>query len=171
EDVLAFSRANNVTHIVTGKSERTRWFELINGSVVRDIVRNSGNISVHVIAGDHLASDPIPTKSVKTRAPADHGALALFPYLATIVAVALAFGFAYLLTPLIGIESANLVFLVAVIGVAYNYGLWPSMFAAASSMVAYQIFFLEASGNSAVAGFKNVAALIFFFFTAFVVSN
>ncbi|MGO9173687.1 MAG: ATP-binding protein [Rhodomicrobium sp.] len=171
EDILAFSRANNVTHIVTGKSERTRWFELINGSVVRDIVRNSGNISVHVIAGDHLASDPIPTKSVKTRAPADHGASALFPYLATIVAVALAFGFAYLLTPLIGIESANLVFLVAVIGVAYNYGLWPSMFAATSSMVAYQIFFLEALGNSSVAGFKNVAALIFYFFTAFVVSN
>jgi two-component system sensor histidine kinase KdpD len=171
EDILAFSRANNVTHIITGKSERTRWFELINGSVVRDIVRNSGNISVHVIAGDHLASDPIPKKSIKTRAPADHGALDLFPYLATIVAVALAFGFAYLLTPLIGIESANLVFLVAVIGVAYNYGLWPSMFAATSSMVAYQIFFLETSGNSAVTGFKNAAALIFFFFTAFVVSN
>ncbi len=171
EDVLAFSRANNVTHVITGKSERTRWFELINGSVVRDIVRNSGNISVHVIAGDHLASDPIPKKSVKTGAPADQGASELFPYLATIVAVALAFGFAYLLTPLIGIESANLVFLVAVIGVAYNYGLWPSMFAAASSMVAYQIFFLEESGNSTIAGIKNIPALIFFFFTAFVVSN
>ena len=67
DDVLAFSRANNVTHIVAGKAERTRWFELINGSVVRDLVRHSGNISVHVIAGDHLAADPIPKKTVKTR--------------------------------------------------------------------------------------------------------
>ncbi len=97
EDVLAFSRANNVTQIVMGKSERTRWFELINGSVVRDIVRHSGNISVHVIAGEHLTADPIPKKSVKTRAPAGQGAFDLVPYAVTIGAVALALGFAYLL--------------------------------------------------------------------------
>jgi two-component system sensor histidine kinase KdpD len=171
EDVLAYSRANNVTHVVMGKSERTRWFELINGSVVRDVVRRSGNISVHVIAGGHLSSDPIPKKTVKTRAPVDPGAFDPIPYVATIVAVALALCFAYLLKPLIGIESADLVFLVAVIGIAYSYGLWPSMFAAVTSMLAYQFFFLDAAYKFAVADFKNFAALIFFFFTAFVVSN
>ncbi len=171
EDVLAFSRANNVTQIVMGKSERTRWFELINGSVVRDIVRHSGNISVHVIAGEHLTADPIPKKSVKTRAPAGQGAFDLVPYAVTIGAVALALGFAYLLKPLIGIESADLVFLVAVIGVAYTYGLWPSMFAAVTSMLAYQFFFLNPVYEFAFAEIKNFSALIFFFFTAFVVSN
>src|SRR5258705_1507960 len=49
EDLIAYSRANNVTQIVLGKSERPRWFELINGSVVHDLVRHSGNITVHVI--------------------------------------------------------------------------------------------------------------------------
>ena len=44
----------------------------------------------------------------------------------TVAAVALALGFAYVLKPFIGIESSDLVFLVAVIGVAYDYGLWPS---------------------------------------------
>ncbi len=171
EDVLAFSRANNVTHIVMGKSERSRWFEILNGSVVRDIVRHSGNISVHVIAGDHLASDPIPKKSVKTRAPADQGLWEAVPYVMTIFAVALALGFAYVLQPLIGIESADLVFLVAVIAIAYSYGLWPSMFAAVASMLAYQLFFLDPAYKFAVADLKNFAALIFFFFTAFVVSN
>ena len=171
EDVLAWSRANNVTHIVVGKSERSRWFELIHGSVVRDLVRRSGNISVHVIAGDHLTSDPIPKKTVKTRVPADAGAFDPVPYGATLGAVALALGFAYLLKPLIGIESADLVFLVAVIGIAYSYGLWPSMFAALASMLAYQFFFLDPVYEFAVADFKNFAALIFFFFSAFVVSN
>ena len=171
EDVLAYSRANNVTHIVMGKSERTRWFEIINGSVVRDVVRNSGNISVHVIAGDHLSSDPIPKKTIKTRAPVDPGAFDPIPYVATIVAVALALCFAYLLKPVIGIESADLVFLVAVIGVAYSYGLWPSMFAALISMLAYQFFFLDPLYQFAVADFKKFSALFFFFFTAFVVSN
>jgi two-component system, OmpR family, sensor histidine kinase KdpD len=171
DDVLAFSRANNVTHIVVGKSERSRWFEIVNGSVVRDLVRHSGNISVHVIAGDHLANDPIPKKTVKTRADPDHGAFDMLPYAATVAAVALALGFAYVLKPLIGVESADLVFLVAVIGVAYNFGLWPSMFAAGSSMLAYQLFFLDPSNKFAFADLKNVAALCFFFFTAFVVSN
>jgi two-component system sensor histidine kinase KdpD len=82
-----------------------------------------------------------------------------------------ALGFAYLLKPLIGIESADLVFLVAVIGVAYNYGLWPSLFAAGSSMIAYQFFFLDPSFRFSIADAKNIAALFFFFFTAFVVSN
>jgi len=171
EDVLAYSRANNVTHIVVGKTERSRWFEIINGSVVRDLVRHSGNISVHVIAGEHLTSDPIPKKTVKTRAaPGDEGFDPL-PYVATIAAVALALGFAYLLKPLIGVESADLVFLVAVIGVAYRYGLGPSLFAAGLSMIAYQFFFLDPIFRFSLADAKNIAALFFFFFTAFVVSN
>jgi two-component system sensor histidine kinase KdpD len=171
EDVLSYSHANNVTHIVVGKSVRSRWFELVNGSVVRDLVRRSGNISVHVIAGEHLASDPIPKKTVKTRADPDREGFDPLPYVATIAAVALALGFAFVLKPLIGVESADLVFLVAVIGVAYNYGLWPSLFAAGTSMIAYQFFFLDPIFRFSFADAKNIAALFFFFFTAFVVSN
>src|SRR5260221_11883136 len=52
EDILDYARANNITHIVIGKSERSRWFEFLHGSIVHELVRKSGNISVHVIAGD-----------------------------------------------------------------------------------------------------------------------
>src|SRR5206468_10437448 len=52
DDLINFAHANNVTQIVIGKSTRSRWFELLRGSVVHDLVRRSGNISVHVIAGD-----------------------------------------------------------------------------------------------------------------------
>ena len=52
DDVIDFAHANNVTQIIIGKSTRSRWFELLRGSVVHDLVRRSGNISVHVIAGD-----------------------------------------------------------------------------------------------------------------------
>ena len=46
---------------------RSRWFELLHGSVVHDLVRLSGGISVHVIAGDAVEADPIPSKTVRTR--------------------------------------------------------------------------------------------------------
>ncbi len=171
EELLSFSRANNVTQIVVGKSTRTRWFELMNGSVVNELVRGSGNITVHVIAGEHLVGEAIPSKTVKTRAASDRDISDAIPYFATVAAVGLALGFAYLLKPLIGIESANLVFLVAVIGVAYRYGLWPSMAAAVLSMACYQLFFLEPGAKNGLAEAKDLTALIFFFFTAFVVSN
>src|SRR5487761_1858496 len=47
DDVVNYARANNITHIVIGKSTRSRWFELLHGSVVHDLVRLAGTISVH----------------------------------------------------------------------------------------------------------------------------
>src|SRR6202042_3741838 len=66
EDVMRYAQSNNVTQIVIGKSARSRWFEMVHGSVVHDLVRRSGNISVHVIAGDQVAGDPVPKKSLRT---------------------------------------------------------------------------------------------------------
>src|SRR5271166_2281401 len=66
DDVIGYAHAHNVTHIIIGKSSRSRWFEMLHGSVVHDLVRRSGNISVHVIAGDQLPGGPIPKKTVDT---------------------------------------------------------------------------------------------------------
>ena len=77
DDILAYAHANNITQIVIGKSARSRWFEILNGSVVHDLVRGSGNISVHVIAGDREPGQPIPKKTVRT-APRQEP-LRLFP--------------------------------------------------------------------------------------------
>ena len=66
DDVIGYAQANNVTQIIIGKSARSRWFEIVHGSVVHDLVRRSGNISVHVIAGERSAGEPIPKKTVRT---------------------------------------------------------------------------------------------------------
>lgn len=58
----------------------------LHGSVVHDLVRRSGNISVHVIAGDELAGEPIPKKTVRTA----EAELDPRPYLLSLVAVAVA---------------------------------------------------------------------------------
>src|SRR5271167_4389698 len=91
DDVIGYAQANNMTQIVIGKSERTRWFEILHGSVVHELVRRSGNISVHVIAGDSVAGEPIAKKSVRA---AEHDEI--FnprPYIAALAAVAAALGF------------------------------------------------------------------------------
>src|SRR5712671_1867871 len=65
DGVIGYAHSNNVTQIIIGKSTRSRWFEIVHGSVVHELVRRSGNISVHVIAGDAVDGEPIPKKTVR----------------------------------------------------------------------------------------------------------
>ncbi len=68
DDIVNFAQANNVTQIIIGKSTRSRWFEIVQGSVVHDLVRRAGNISVNVIKGDELPSEPLAKTTVQTAA-------------------------------------------------------------------------------------------------------
>lgn len=131
DDVIGYAQTNNVTQIIIGKSTRTRWFEILHGSVVHDLVRRSGNISVHVIAGDTIAGEPIPKKTVR----AAEGAQAIDPrpYVAALLTVAAAVGVGMLLWPWIGLENIGLVFLTAIVGIAVRFGLWPSLLASIAS--------------------------------------
>src|ERR1700732_3324671 len=63
DDVIGFAQANKVHQIIIGKSMRSWWFELMRGSVVHDLVRRAGNISVNVIAGEELEAGPGPKKN------------------------------------------------------------------------------------------------------------
>jgi two-component system, OmpR family, sensor histidine kinase KdpD len=168
DDIMTFARGNNITQIVIGKSTRSRWFELVNGSVVHDLVRRSGTISVHVISGEALATESVPEKTVKTSAEPQGFAL---PTVAALAATALALGVAKLLRPDFGIETVPLVFLMAVLGIAYGFGLGPAVLAAFAGMLCYNFFFLPPLYTFTIASPTNIAALLFFLFTALIVSN
>src|SRR5580698_364884 len=90
DDVIQYAHTNNVTQIILGKSTRSRWFEILNGSVVHELVRRSGNISAHVIAGDQIPGRPIPKKTVRTSNQGE--AFEVRPHLLALVAVAIALG-------------------------------------------------------------------------------
>src|ERR1700726_2532290 len=138
EDVVAFAHAHNIFPIVIGKSTRSRWFEILHGSVVHDLVRRSGNISVHVIAGDQLPGGPLPKKTIDTSERVE--AYDPRPYVLALVAVAIALGCGELVNDWIGVENVDLVFLTAIVGVAARFGLLPSLFASVVSALAYNFF-------------------------------
>src|SRR3954469_25464704 len=125
DDVIHFAQANNVTQIIIGKSTRSWGFELMRGSVVHDLVRRAGNISVHVIAGDEQG---VAKPAVQTTARSDP--FNPRPHLMALLFVAIGLAAAALIQPMFGgIENLDLVFLTAVVGVAARYGLWPSLLA------------------------------------------
>ena len=168
EDLLAYARAQNVTQIVIGKSGRSRWFEILHGSVVHELVRAAGAISVHVIAGEEAAG-PAPAEAVHTRP--EPRRRDLLPYWAALLAIAAAFGIVKLIQPLVGIESLDLVFLTAIVGVAIRFGLFPSLVAVAAGSLVYNFFFLPPTYTLTIADPTNVSALLLFAVVAVLVSN
>jgi two-component system sensor histidine kinase KdpD len=169
DDVIGYAQSNNVTQIVIGKSTRSRWFEILHGSVVHDLVRRSGNISVQVIAGDTIAGEVIAKKTVHTAEAGD--ALNLQPYLIALAAVGIALLVGMTIQPRLGIENVDLVFLTAVVGVAVRYGLLPSLFASVAASLCYNFFFLPPIYTFTIADPTNVAAFFFFIVMAVIVSN
>jgi two-component system sensor histidine kinase KdpD len=51
--LLQFAESHNGTQIVLGASNRSRWSEIVSGSVINDVIRHSGAIDVHVISTVH----------------------------------------------------------------------------------------------------------------------
>ncbi|WP_045835959.1 sensor histidine kinase KdpD [Hyphomicrobium sp. 99] len=169
DDIMAYAREHNVTQIIIGKSERPRWFEILNGSIVHDLVRQSANISVHVISGEQLPAGPKQRPAVRTapETPSNN----FLAYIFAVAAVALALAIAWLFKPWIGVESVDLIFLTGIIAVAVRYGLLPSLVASVLGSLTYNFFFLPPLYTFTISDPKNVAAFVSFAVVAVIVSN
>jgi len=169
DDVIDYAHANNITQIVIGKSERPRWFEILHGSVVHDLVRRAGTINVHVIAGEELESEPIPKKTIRTAER--HEPIDPRPYVFSLIAIAISLLVGEIIEPWFGLENVDLVFMTGIVAVAARYGLWPSLFASVVASLCYNFFFLPPLYMFTIADPKNVLAFVFFIVMAIIVSN
>jgi two-component system sensor histidine kinase KdpD len=137
--LLEYAARNNVTQILIGKSERTRWFELLHGSVVRDLMRGSGTISVTAVLAQ---SDEAAPKPVATAAAENPNAWTSYAWSA--LALAATVGVAWTFNRLTGasLGSVAMFFLVPVLLSAVSFGLRPALFTSIASVLAYNFFFL-----------------------------
>ncbi len=168
DDVINFAQGNNVTQIVIGKSTRSHWFELMHGSVVHDLVRRAGNISVHVIPGDELPAEDVKT-AIQTAAQSEP--FNPLPYVKALGIVLVGLGAAKLIQPYFGIENVDLVLLTSVVAVAVRYGLLPSLLATVTASLCYNFFFIPPIYTFTITDPTNVAAFFLFMVVAMLVSN
>jgi len=137
--LLDYATRNNVTQILIGKSERTRWFELLHGSVVRDLMRDSGTISVTAVLAQ---GDAVRPKTVATTVAQDPNAWASYAW--STLALAATVGVAWAMNTLmhLALGSVGMFFLVPVLLSAVSFGLRPALFTSFASVMAYNFFFL-----------------------------
>ena len=138
--VIEFARRHNVTKIMAGKPLRPKWFELLRGTVIDQIIRNSGMIDVYVISE--------AARSPKRSGPGwwTFTKNARFSLVRNLLSLGLVFLFTLLGLPLHGvIDPTNLVmlYLAAVVIAAVFLGREPAILASIFSVLAFDFFFVD----------------------------
>lgn len=140
DEIISYARARNVTKIVIGKTDEPRWKTWLKGSVVDDLLRQSGEIDVYVIRG--IEEKPLPRSMMShagvQRPPSDNTALsgtAGIVLLFTLIAWGLS---------LLNLSEANvaMVLLLGVLFVAAQYGRRAGVIASVATVLAFDFFFV-----------------------------
>jgi len=168
QDIVRHATANNFTHIVVGRPTRSRWRELIEGSLTYDLIRNAGDISVHVISGSERDTD---APSPRLKAAAEPKPFQVWPYLFSTAYVAGALGVSAILDQFLDVRNLASVLLLAVLTAAVTFGLWPALYACFLSALAFNFFFLEPRYTLTIRDPESIVAFAVFLAVAVIASN
>jgi two-component system, OmpR family, sensor histidine kinase KdpD len=134
--VIEYARKHNVTRIIIGKTLRPRWQEFVFGSVVDQLIHSSGTIDVHVISSEEKTlQKPIPMEPLLPASlPQD--------YVASLVLVVFITITGWLIKSFISPANLVMLYLLAVVIIAFRRGLKPAIFTAVIGVIAFDFFFI-----------------------------
>src|SRR6266545_2008256 len=110
-----------------GKPIRPRWKEVLFGSVVDELVRQSGEIDVYVISGD--PDEPRPSRLPALQRTSDWSA-----YRWGLASVVISTALAWLMFPYFELSNLIMAYLLGVVFVAARLGRGPSILASVTSV-------------------------------------
>jgi len=143
EEIVRYARAHNVTKILVGVSHHPRWIQLIHGSVVDRVIRASGDIDVYVISS---ATDAPRVSGARIDRPSPP----LTAYLYSAAVVGLVTGASALVRGVLAPTNLTMLYLLAVVIVALQWGRGPAALAAALGVATFDFFFVPPSFTFAV---------------------
>src|SRR5262249_17839904 len=165
ETLLRVARQNNVTQIVMGKPLGTPWFSFFKPDLLRWLMRNSGNIDVHMIPGDEAAQPERETLEERlARAPWKGFGIAL----GTAAAVT---GFSLLVFSYIGYWAIALFYLFAVVLAGMRLGRWPTFLLAAVSALLWDFLFIPPRFTFYISKFEDFMMFGAYFIIAIVIGH
>lgn len=160
----SFMREMRATQLILGKSTRSRWFELLHGSVVDRLVREEKDLGIHVL--------PTAAEAAAPRRPAGIPRLqwrAAYGWTFLMVAAVTAAGTALL--RILDLGNVALLYLLPVMVASTRFGLRPGLFAGILSSLAYNFFFLPPTGTLTVSNPENIVSIIVLLGVAFTSSQ
>ncbi|MBL8895420.1 MAG: sensor histidine kinase KdpD [Rhizobiales bacterium] len=161
DEMLRYARRENITQIVMGRS-RAGWLRRLMGrSLSEEVTRLACGIAVHVITPE------------EDEAPRWHWQKLMAPIRAAgLIAAPVSVGVAILIGKLalhwLNRPSLSMIFLLAVLLCAVNFGMRSAVLAAFLSFLAYNFFFIEPIHTFTVASPHELLALVIFLVVAVV---
>ncbi len=158
-DILTLCSDYNVTAIVIGKPVRPRWKEIFSRTLVDELIRRSGTISVHVLATVERSSLPGIKFSFK-------GERKPIKTLRTFFVVALCTGLAALIYPFLDLSNIIMIYFLGVTWVSTRQSYREALLSCLLSVAAFDFFFVPPRFTFAVAD----AQYLITFFVMLVIS-
>ncbi len=171
ETLVAAAKTLNATQIVLGSTRRSRYAELMRGSVINRVIRASGiGIDVHVISREE--SDTPTDRPRRRRRPAALPARrVVLAFTLAIVGLPLLTAVLTYLRPHLGLPSILLLYLLAVVLVSAVGGMWPALATAVVAFLLANYYFTPPLHTFTIAEGDNLVALVVFLVVAAVVSG
>jgi two-component system sensor histidine kinase KdpD len=134
--IIDYARKHNITRILIGKTLRPRWQEFVFGSVVDQLIHNSGHIDVYVISSEEKDQQkPEYTEPLlPATLPRD--------YVASLTLVAGITLLGWLIKSFISPANLVMLYLLGVVVIAFRRGLKPAIFTAVAGVLAFDFFFI-----------------------------
>jgi two-component system sensor histidine kinase KdpD len=164
EAVGRFARENNITKIVVGKPLRPRLMEILNGSVVDEIIRASLPVDVYVISD---AGGPV----VKGLPEEWRPKTAWFRYLQAALLVAAVTALSYPIHFFIDPINLVMLYLLGVIVAALYLGRGPAALAALLGVLTFDFFMIEPRLSFSVANSQYLISFLGLFGVGLLVSS
>ena len=162
-ELLRFSRFENVTQIVVGRSRGGFVNELLRRSLPHELVRRTQDIAIHLVTRDADDRGRRSRRETVTRPK-------LLSLAYATVAVAAALGIGKGLTELTPIPNLSMVFMLAVLVSAVSWGFWAAIYASVLSFLTYNFFFIPPLHTFTIAEPYEFLALLIFLVVAVVSS-
>jgi len=165
ETLLAYARSKNIGKIIVGKPKRSWFSELITGSVVNELARQSGEIDIYILSGE-VEEEKIP-KPIHV----SHRPLSWKGALLSIMIVVLCTMVNSLLFRVVELSNLIMVYLLGVICVAFFFGKRIAFFLSLLSVLCFDYFFVPPYFTFAVADVQYIITFIVMLITGLVVGT
>ncbi|MDP4127753.1 MAG: sensor histidine kinase KdpD, partial [Bacillota bacterium] len=173
EELLALARKRNVSQIIIGKPERTRFQELLHGSIVDKVIRNSHGISVHVISGRKEVVEQKPG-TIVNEGNTSIGNISVgkkhsyIPYLMSVLMIS---ALTLVVTPIdsfLGPVNISMLYLLPVLLSAARWGKLPAIVTAGMVVVIFNFLFVPPFYTLTVNDFRYVISFAILMIVGFV---
>ena len=160
---MNYAKKHNVTTIIIGRQKKSKVHDVLfaSSSVNAGVLRLSDTFDVHVV------EETEPTSQGQKH---ERRTFTISGYLYAAIVVAFVSLVSYLLTDFLEPTNIIMFYLLAVVTAAVLWGLWPAIFTAGVSVVAYDVLFVPTRFSITVADSLSIITFAVLFIVGVIIS-